>query len=279
MILLQAAEAWAFWLSVPIIVALALGLVLAAKPVHSALCMAGVMIGLAVQYASLDAPFLFVVQIIVYTGAVMMMFLFVVMLIGVDTRETVLETMRGHRIASIVAIAALGLLLVLGIASLSNLGAATGLATANVPDNPTAVAQLLFTRWIVLLEATSALLITAAIGAMVLAHGEKLAAKKTQTEQAKERMERYARTGEHPGSLPNSGVFARHNAIHVPALLPDGSVAEASVTPTLLTRGAVVNVDDLRKPTQRAFRNIEADRATLEGAPTDGPSSELEGVE
>ena len=65
---------------------------------HSALCLAAVMISLAVQYAAQDAPFLFVVQIIVYTGAILMLFLFVLMLVGVDTADSLVETIKGQRV-------------------------------------------------------------------------------------------------------------------------------------------------------------------------------------
>ena len=67
----------AFWMLAPVMILGALGMIAARKPVHSALCLAAVMISLAVQYAALEAPFLFAVQIIVYTGAILMLFLFV----------------------------------------------------------------------------------------------------------------------------------------------------------------------------------------------------------
>ena len=91
----------AFWILSPIMVAAALGLLFARKAVHAALLLAVVMISLAVLYAVLDAPFLFAVQIIVYTGAILMLFLFVLMLVGVDASDSIVETIRGHRIASI----------------------------------------------------------------------------------------------------------------------------------------------------------------------------------
>lgn len=262
--LLTAGEV-AFWALAPVMVLAALGIVLARKPVHSAICMAAVMIGLAIQYAAQDAPFLFVVQIIVYTGAILMLFLFVVMLVGVDMRDSVVETLKGHRVASALVALGVGALLILGVANFAFNGGPVGLDAANNPGNTQALSGLLFGRWIILLEATSALLITAAVGAMVLAHGEKLKDKKSQAEQARERMERYASEGEHPGPLPNSGVFARHNAIHTPALLPDGSVAESSVSQTLAARGAIVDVDDLRGPSATTFAAIESRKAEAEG--------------
>ena len=86
-------------------------------------------------------------------------------------------------------------------------------------------------------EATAALLITAALGAMVLAHRERLTPKKKQVELVTERMQKYAETGLHPGPLPSPGVFARHNAVDTPALLPDGTASELSVSATLRARG------------------------------------------
>src|SRR6187431_3700206 len=91
-----------FWILAPIMVVAALGLVLARKAVHAALLLAVVMISLAVLYAALDAPFLFAVQIIVYTGAILMLFLFVVMLVGVDASDSVVETIRGQRALAVV---------------------------------------------------------------------------------------------------------------------------------------------------------------------------------
>lgn len=257
----------AFWFCAPIMVVLAIGMVLARRPVHSALCIAGVMVGLAVLYAAQDATFLFVVQIIVYTGAVLMLFLFVVMLVGVDTRESIIETLKGHRIASIVAGVGLAALLIMVVGGRVFDAAPTGLEAANSEfgGNLQGIAALLFTRYVFIFEATAALLITAALGAMILAHGERLKTKKTQVQQAADRVERYANDGVHPGPLPPSGVFARHNAIHVPALLPDGSISELSVSPTLRARGVIMEVDDLRRPTGKAFDAIEQASARAEG--------------
>lgn len=257
----------AFWVCAPIMVVLALGMVIARKPVHSALCIAGVMIGLAVLYAAQDAPFLFVVQIIVYTGAILMLFLFVVMLVGVDSRDSIVEILKGHRIASLLAALGFAILIMLAIGYQVFPTEPIGLEAANAEHggNIQGIAALLFTRYVFIFEATAALLITAALAAMVLAHGERLKAKKTQVQQAAGRIEAYANEGVHPGPLPASGVFARHNAIHVPALLPDGSMSELSVSPTLRARGVIVEVDDLRRPTGKAFRAIERASAEAEG--------------
>ena len=109
MIPLVTADVVAFWVCAPIAVLCALGMLLARKPVHAAVSMAGVMISLAVLYAAQDAPFLFVIQIVVYTGAILMLFLFVVMLVGVDSTDSVVETLKGHRVTSVLVALGLGL--------------------------------------------------------------------------------------------------------------------------------------------------------------------------
>ena len=249
----------AFWICAPLMVIGAIGLVLSRKAVYSALCLALVMVCLAVQYAAQDAPFLFVVQIIVYTGAILMLFLFVVMLVGVDTTESIVETLKGHRIAATLAGLGLLILLILAVGSAIT-GDPVGLADANAANggNVQGLAALIFTRYIIAFEATAALLITAALAAMVLAHGERLRPRIGQTARAAARIDAYAKTGAHPGARPNSGVFARHNSIDTPALLPDGTVAEESVSQVLLERTALPDVGDLGKPTSAAFRAIEA---------------------
>jgi NADH-quinone oxidoreductase subunit J len=124
-------------------------------------------------------------------------------------------------------------------------GAVTGLAEANSGGNVPGLAQLLFTKYVFAFEATAALLITAALGAMVLAHRERLTPKLTQADLARRRMRDYADHGKHPGPLPNPGVFARHNAVDTPALLPDGRTSDLSVSRVLAARGTVQSADDL----------------------------------
>ena len=227
-----------FWILSPIMVAAALGILFTRKAVHAALMLAVVMIGLALLYALQDAPFLFAVQIIVYTGAILMLFLFVLMLVGVDASDSVVETIRGQRLMATIVGLLFGLVVVLGVGQVT-LGAVTGLDAANAAGNIPGLAQLLFSRYVFAFEATSALLITAAVGAMVLAHRERLTPKQTQADLAAQRMRDYASRGLHLGPLPSPGVFARHNAVDTPALLPDGTPAESSVSRVLSARGAV----------------------------------------
>lgn len=234
-------ENWVFWISGSFAVIGALGLVFSRKAVHSALWVAFTMINLAILYIANAAPFLGMVQIIVYTGAVMMLFLFVLMVVGVDSSDSLIETLRGQRIPAIVLGLGLGVLLVVGVGNgLVNSGT-VGLVEANSIDggNVEGIARLIFTDYLIAFEATSALLITAALGAMVLAHRERWLPRATQQELSKARF----RSGLHPGNLPTPGVYARHNAVDTPALLPDGSISEGSIPRPLQPRGDVRAVD------------------------------------
>lgn len=225
------AEAVVFWVVGTLAVLGALGVVAATKAVYSALFLAITMINLAVLYIAQDALFLGIVQVVVYTGAVMMLFLFVLMLIGVDSSESLVETIRGQRVAATIAGIGFGVLLIGGIGNVSVNGF-TGLESANAGGNVQGLAVLIFTRYVWAFELTSALLITATLGAMVLAHRERFDRRKTQRELAVERFG----PGGYPTTLPNPGVYARHNAVDIPARLPDGTAARTSVSTILIPR-------------------------------------------
>lgn len=226
-------EAVVFWLLAPLAVLASLGILFSKKAVHSALLLAMTMLCLAVLYLAQDAPFLGVVQVVVYTGAVMMLFLFVLMLVGVDSGDSLVETLHGQRLAAVLAALGFGVLLVLSIgdAVVTN----TGLDDANSGGNVQGLATLIFSRYVFAFEVTSALLITAALGAMVLAHREQHERRPNQRELSEQRF----RGGVNPAPLPGPGVYARHNAVDTPALLPDGSAAEISVSRVLIARGDV----------------------------------------
>jgi NADH-quinone oxidoreductase subunit J len=266
----------AFWILAPIMVLAALGMLFVRKAVHAALLLAIVMLSLSVLYLTLDAPFLFAVQIIVYTGAILMLFLFVLMLVGVDASDSVVETIRGQRVAAIIAGLLMGGILVVGLSQIS-LGTVIGLDTANANGNIPALADLLFSRYVFAFEVTSALLITAALGMMVLAHRERLEPKPTQASLAAQRMKDYADSGKHLGPLPTPGVFARHNAVDTPALLPDGTASEASVSRVLAARGTVrsapamaddiAEIEDQIAGAHHAGREASSPASTEEEAP------------
>jgi NADH-quinone oxidoreductase subunit J len=267
----------AFWLLAPIMVAAALGVLFARKAVHAALMLAVVMIGLAVLYLVQEAPFLFAVQIIVYTGAILMLFLFVLMLVGVDASDSVVETIKGQRVLAIIVGLVFGSVLVLGVAQVS-IGAVVGLEEANANGNIQGLADVLFSRYAIAFEATAALLITAAIGTMVLAHSERLKPRLTQPELAAQRMRDYADTGKHPGPLPAPGVYARHNAVDTPALLPDGSPSDLSVSRVLAARGTVRSAPRLADDIDAITRDGHDDGSSnIPGEPDATPKGPIEG--
>ena len=224
-------EAVTFWVLGTLAVLGAIAVIAAPKAVYSAIFLACTMIVLAVLYIAQDALFLGVVQIVVYTGAVMMLFLFVLMLIGVDSADSLVETIRGQRLAAIGVGVAFGILLVAGIGNVSVNGF-TGLAEANAGGNVQGLAALIFVRYLWAFELTSALLITATLAAMVLTHRERIDRRKTQRELATERFA----PGGHATPMPSPGVYARHNAVDVAARLPDGSDAATSVSGILPPR-------------------------------------------
>ena len=128
-------EAVQFWILAPLAVLAALGMLFAKKAVHSALLLAWVMITLAIFYIAQDALFLGIVQVVVYTGAVMMLFLFILMLVGVDTSDSLVENIKGQRATSIVAGLGVAGLLTSLISRAISPHLAAGLAGANTNGN------------------------------------------------------------------------------------------------------------------------------------------------
>jgi NADH-quinone oxidoreductase subunit J len=229
-------NAFLFWVVAAATVIPSLALLFARKAVHVAMAVVFVMIGLAVAYIMLAAPFLGMVQIVVYTGAVMMMFVFVLMLIGVAGKESLVETLKGQRWVGLLVAAGIGLFLT---------GVITRV-TLNVQEptegNPTEIAGALFGRMIVIVETLGFVLIVAAVGALVLTHMPRLTPKHTQREIAEDRV----RVGANPVNKPMPGVYARHNALDVPALDPNGEPIEESKSRVLEVRHQTLNEEPYR---------------------------------
>jgi NADH-quinone oxidoreductase subunit J len=256
----------AYWVLAIISVSSALGMILARKAVHCAMMLALVMLSLAVMYVMLGAPFLAFVQVIVYTGAVLMLFLFVLMIVGISAADSIIETIRGQRLwAAIGGIALLVLLaLVVGNASIGS----SPPATAKFGNgNLNALAALLFTKYVFPFELTSALLITAALGAMVLAHRERTTPKPTQREMAARRI-----ASGRPTPLPGPGTYAQHNAVDMPALLPDGTQSTLSVSPVLT--GPTPDVSDYPEGLPEGGSESEPARAASRSNGTDQEAGE-----
>ncbi|MFD4335829.1 NADH-quinone oxidoreductase subunit J [Streptomyces anulatus] len=265
-------EAIQFWILGTVAVIGALSTVLLKRAVHSALSLAGTMIVLAVFYLANGAYFLGIVQIVVYTGAIMMLFLFVVMLVGVTAADSLKETLKGQRWLALGCALGFGILLIAGIGNAS-LSTFNGLGAANAAHggNIEGLANLIFTKYVFAFEITGALLITATVGAMVLTHRERTERAKTQREMSEERVR-----GKHLPPLPAPGVYARHNAVDIPGLLPDGTPSELTVMQTLRQRGQIRDVAqqslaDLKALEQRSGERLgreDADAAAREARPS-----------
>jgi NADH-quinone oxidoreductase subunit J len=226
-------EAVTFWIFAPLALVGAIGMVGARNAVHSALFLVLTMLSLGVFYVLQSGPFIGMVQIIVYTGAIMMLFLFVLMLVGRDASDSVIETLRGQRTAAIVLGTGFAVLVGVAVARALDKVEPAGLAGPNEGGNVQGLAALIFTRYVFVFEVTSALLITAAVGAMILAHihrrkGERL----SQVEMSRARFA----PGVYPAPKPGPGVYATSTSVATPARLPDGGLAERSISPILPMR-------------------------------------------
>jgi NADH-quinone oxidoreductase subunit J len=224
-------EAIAFWILGPICVLGALGMIFSRGAVHSALWLVLTMLSLGALYMMQQAPVLGFTQIIVYTGAIMMLFLFVLMLVGRESSDSVVEVLRGQRLmATLLGIGLAGLIAGGLTRALSSVTPAAELDPATPQGGGAGgLGRLIFTDYLFPFELTSALLITAALGAMVLAFSDRHAkgGKRTQKELVEAR---FRGEYERPSPLPGPGVFATANSVATPALLPDGSVAPESLS-------------------------------------------------
>ncbi len=251
-----------FWILAFLSVAAAVTMIFMRQAVHCALMLAVVMLSLAVMYAMQGAPFLAFVQVIVYTGAVLMLFLFVVMLIGINSAESLKETIRGQRLWAALAGLGLAALLVVGIGHAS-IGTAAATTSASSSGNLTGLAQLIFTTYVYPFEITSALLITAALGAMVLAHRERATPKLSQRDTARRKI-----ASGQVAPEPPPGVYALHNAVDMPAMLPDGTTTARSVSSAVAQRDVEIGRDPQGHITSdfAAEHQIESERQLEAGA-------------
>lgn len=227
-------EAVFFWLLSAVAVPGALALLFARKAVHAAIGMVTTMIVIGAFYLLQEAPFLGIVHIFVYTGAVMMLFLFVVMMVGVDATDSRVETLKGQRFWSFLIGAGFAAAAVYGLTRV-DWPAARGLEAAQEEGAVTALAREIFERQVLGFEALGALLVIAVMGAMVLAHRQRLLPRAGQRELSEQKL----RSGRWVAGKPNPGVYARHNAAGTPALGPDGEPVEESVPRVLVARGQV----------------------------------------
>ena len=160
-----------FAVSAVIVLSGAIGVVVSGNPVHAALSLVATLFGVAVLFVAQHAHFLAAVQVIVYAGAIVVLFLFVIMLLGVDREEDVdEERLRGQRpMALVLGLLVLGEVLFLGRNEWAT-GARAVAGAADAPgENIELLARSIFTRYLLAFEITSVLLVIAVVGAVVLA--------------------------------------------------------------------------------------------------------------
>ncbi len=251
---MSGAETVLFWVLAPLTVLGAVGLLFAHKAVHAAMSTALVMIILGVFYIAQSAEFVGIIQIFVYSGAVMMLFLFVLMLVGVDTSDSLVETLPGQRIFAYLfglVFAAVILSSLIGV----DFPETVGLTAVQDEGSVTALAREIFERQVFGFEVLGILLVIAVMGAMVLAHHERLTPRVTQRSRSQAKI----RSGHWLAGKPNPGVYARHNAADTPALLPDGTPTQESVPRVLVARDQVASFQDYAATTDAAFDAVETE--------------------
>ena len=245
------------WILAIVIVAAALGMVLSRKLIHSALSLLLVMVGMAIEYAILNAPFVFVVQIVVYAGAIMVMFLFIVMMVGANADAEEGDPIPGQRIAAIIMALAVIVLAAVAI-SLVTWQDPAGLdeATRTTGGNIAGLGELIFNKYVIIFEVLSALLIIAAVGAIVLTLRTRVKNRPTQRETMEARFRAYAEKGTDVGAMPGAGVYASSNAMDVPALLPDGSELRSSVSEGIYDAHAERSGQQLAEQTAKTYEAL-----------------------
>ncbi len=242
-----------------------LGLLTAKRAVSAAINMIVIMIGLAVLYVANEAPFLGITQVVVYTGAVMTLVLFVIMLVGVGGEEPMGGTTWPAQKPLVVTLG-VGLVAVLTAAVVRNtFPAAQGLADSTAAT-PQALALTLFGNHVAAMELTGVLLIIAALGALTLTHRQRVRAKRSQRQIAEDKMRAYAQSGAHPGQRPMPGVYASTNTAAAPALDASGDEVHESVPRVLRVRGQALELSEVSPEVgaaQRAGRMTQRENASV----------------
>lgn len=217
------------------------GLLVTRRTVYAAVCVIGDMVCFAILYTMLEAPFMGVVQVTVYTGAILMMFLFVLMMIGVDPADSPHETLTGQRILAAVVGSAMAVVAI-GAVLIAKTPAPVGMESANAETNPAAVAGSIFGKHALTMELVDGLLIVAVLGAMMLTHRERVRRRITQAALADAKMAAFAEKGRHIGQKPAPGVYAESNSAAAPALTVGGAPVRESVNRVLRIRGQALDL-------------------------------------
>ncbi|SPT53254.1 NADH-quinone oxidoreductase subunit J [Actinomyces bovis] len=241
-------------------VACGIGVLTAKRAVHAAINMIAIMVCLAILYLANEAPFMGITQVVVYTGAVMTLVMFVIMLVGLGGDEPTAGTSSPLQ-TPLALLGGLGLAASLGAAVLAtDLGEFRGLQRGELAT-PKNLGLALFGDHVVIMEITGLLLVVAAVGALTLTHRDRIRPKTTQRELMEERMRAYAQDGIHPGQKPMPGVYASTNTAAAPALAASGEALVDSVPRPLVARGQELELGDVAPELAAAQR---AGQAALE---------------
>lgn len=256
-------EAILFWVTAIVMVLGALGVLFFKKAAYSAISMVTVMLGLAVLYFAQGAPFMGVVQVVVYTGAIMMLFLFVLMMIGLQATDNYTNQKRSHIVLAVLGSAVMAIALSAVIWK-ANLPAVKEFGVDPYSNEPIEnLALALFSNYWFSMELAGALLITAAVGAVLLTHGDRLTPKRTQRHVVEAKMKAYAESSRHVGQRPSPGVYAGSNAVDVAALSGETHKPVTESVPRVLrVRGLDRSLGSLDPELARTMSDQAAGRET-----------------
>ncbi|WP_244963284.1 NADH-quinone oxidoreductase subunit J [Actinomyces trachealis] len=264
---LSTGETLLFGATALVIVVCGVGVLTARRAVHAAINMIAIMICLAILYLANEAPFMGVTQVVVYTGAVMTLVMFVIMLVGVGGDEPTAGTSSPLQ-TPLAVLGGLGLAACIGAAVLAtDLRDVRGLQRGELAT-PQSLGLALFGEHVVIMEVTGLLLVVAALGALTLTHRDRIRPKTTQRELMEERMRAYAKDGTHPGQKPVPGVYASTNTAAAPALAASGQVLTDSVPRPLVARGQNLELADVAPgiaAEQRAGKQVHSNQVGQSG--------------
>ena len=237
-------EAIVFGVVALVTVACGIGVLTAKRAVNAAINMIGIMISLAVLYIVNESPFMGITQVVVYTGAVMTLVLFVIMLVGVGGDEPVgaAGSVMRWPVLILLGLGLAGVLIAAVWRTVFPTPAGLGDGAKAAPD---LLAVTLYNDHVVTMELTAILLIVAAVGALTLTHRQRIRARLSQRRIAANKMRDYASKGVHPGQKPMPGVYASTNSAAAPALDAQGEAVEESVPRVLRARGQGLELSDV----------------------------------
>jgi NADH-quinone oxidoreductase subunit J len=220
-------DAATFVVCAAVILSGAVGVIVTRNAVHAALSLVMTLFGVAVLFIEQQADFLAVVQIIVYAGAIVVLFLFVIMFLGVDRQENVaFEPLRGQRpLALLLLVVVLGGVLALGVSANWATGAhaVAGSTTAGHHSNVYELGRSVFTTYLFAFEATAGLLVIAVVGAVVLA-------RRPRPEVVDENDDE-STVGDPPSGVDSSVTVDTDASDTVESLEPDRSAEREEVSP------------------------------------------------